>query len=383
MLRNEMSAKDQSQRRLTHKPILSSDELVALLEENVEDYALIVTDPDNRIINWSRGAEQVFGYKAEEVLGKDARIIFTPEDNSLLVPEQEFQSAKTYGRAADERWHIRKDGSRFWASGSLTALRDAEGKLRGTVKILRDTTERKRLEDALRAETETARTERNRAEHERERAESSVREIAHLNELLRRAMAEAHHRIKNSFQMLSALIEMQRENENTDAVLDFVKLSLHVRSLSAIHDLLTQDVKTGVEFNTVSAKDLFEKLIRLMQKTVQGRNIEAEVQEMTLPLQQATSLAPLISEMVVNSVKHGEGDISVALTRSDNIIRLEVNDQGPGFAKDFDLKRSGHTGVELIEMLVAHDLRGQVRFENRAEGGARVTATFPANADYA
>jgi PAS domain S-box-containing protein len=377
-----MSDKDQSHPRLSHKPILSSDELILLLEENVEDYALIVTDPDSQIINWSRGAEKVFGYAAGEVLGKDARLIFTPEDKSLYVPEQEFQTALANGRASDERWHIRKDATRFWASGSLTALRDAEGNLRGTVKILRDTTERKRLEDALRAETEAARLERNRAERERERAERSMSEIAHLNELLRRAMAEAHHRIKNSFQMLSALIEMQREIQENDAVLDFVKLSLHVRSLSAIHDLLTQDAKTSVEFNTVSAKDLFEKLIRLMQKTIQGRTINAEVQEITLSLQQATSLAPLISEMVVNSVKHGEGEISVALTRSDNNIRLEVKDQGPGFAEDFDLKRSAHTGVELIEMLVSHDLRGQVRFENRAEGGARITATFPAYADY-
>jgi len=373
-----MSATDHNHRRLTHKAVLSSDELIALLEENVEDYALIVTDPESRIINWSRGAEEVFGYPAGEVLGQDARLIFTQEDRSQRVPDQEFRAALEHGRAADERWHVRKDGSRFWASGSLTALRDAEGKLRGTVKILRDTTERKRLEDALRAETESARHERNRAESERERAERSMREIAHLNDLLRRAMAEAHHRIKNSFQMLSALIEMQRENPDTDGVLDFVKLALHVRSLSAIHDLLTQDAKAGVEFNTVSAKSLLEKLVRLMQKTVQGRNISVEVQEMALPLQQATSLAPLISEIVVNSIKHGGGDILVRLVRAGSNLRLEVNDQGPGFGEDFDIKNSAHTGVELIEMLVEHDLRGEVHFENREEGGARVTAIFPA-----
>jgi ribose transport system ATP-binding protein len=118
-----------------------------------------------------------------------------------------------------------------------------------------------------------------------------------------------------------------------------------------------------------------------MQRTVEGRTIHAEVQDIMLPLQQATSLAPLISEIVVNSIKHGRGDISVSLTQDEHTVQLEVNDQGPGFAKDFDLKASAQTGVELIEMLVTHDLRGEVRFENREQGGARVTATFPAMED--
>src|SRR5207302_4895568 len=131
---------------LSHKPLMSSDELVRLLEENVEDYAIAVMWTDGRIINWNRGAERIFGYTIEVVLGQEASLIFTPEDRDRGVPEQELTGAIEKGRAADDRYHLRKDGSRFWGSGTMTALREDDGRLRGFVKILRDMTERKQLE---------------------------------------------------------------------------------------------------------------------------------------------------------------------------------------------------------------------------------------------
>lgn len=350
---------------------MSSDELIVLIEENVQDYALIVTDTGGRIIN-CRGAEHIFGYLAAEVLGEDAALIFTPEDRQREIPEKEFETAAMKGRASDERRHIRKDGSTFWASGSLTALREPNGSLRGTVKIVRDLSDRKQLEDALRAETEMAR-------RERDRAEAAAREIAQLNELLRRAMAEAHHRIKNSFQMLSSLVDMQQGSRESDDVVDHSKLSMHIRSLSAIHDLLTEEVKTADEFDFVSGKSLLDKLVSLLRNTLAGRTLRARVDEITLPLKQATALAPLVSEMVANAAKHGRGDIWVTLARAGNAVRLEVRDQGPGFPDDFDPAGAAHTGLELIGTLVRYDLQGDISYDNAADGGALVAVTFPAS----
>jgi PAS domain S-box-containing protein len=373
-----MSDNAARQRRLTHTPFLSSDELITLLEENVKDYAIIFTDPENRIINWSRGAEHIFGFSVEEALGKDVALIYTPEDQAQGILEREYRKAAENGRAVNERYHVKKDGSLFWGSGILTALRGSDGCVRGAVKILRDLTVQKQMEESLRQQTETAQEERRRAEQERERAETSAREVAHLNMLLRRAMAEAHHRIKNSFQMLSALLEVQNENDaENDTRRDYKKFALHIQALSAIHDLLTEEVKTAGEFETLSARTLLERLLQLTQATLPDRTIQVEIEDLPLSLKQGTSLAPLVNEIITNAVKHGRGDIHVKFQRQNSAACLEICNQGAGFPADFDPQQAAHTGLELIETLTQHDLGGEVRYDNIAVGRARVTVIFP------
>src|SRR5207248_5039241 len=87
-------------------------------------------------------------------LGQPLAIFFTPEDRAKGIPEWELGEAKVHGRASDDRWHMRKDGSRFWCSGMLTGVRDDQGSLRGFVKVMRDLTERKQMEEQLRARAE-------------------------------------------------------------------------------------------------------------------------------------------------------------------------------------------------------------------------------------
>src|SRR5437868_4015155 len=125
-----------------------SEERFRLLVEGVKDYAIFMLDSNYRISSWNPGAERILGFREEEILGQSGFIIFTPEDVQSGAAQGELDKAKAEGRAEDERWHVRKDGSRFWASGVLTALRDERGGLRGLAKILRDITPRKQAEDA-------------------------------------------------------------------------------------------------------------------------------------------------------------------------------------------------------------------------------------------
>src|SRR5437867_1236212 len=122
---------------------MHAEERLRLIEENVRDYAIITLDTAGRIVHWNSGAERILGYTETEILGKSGALIFTPEQREQSIPEQEMQQAAEQGRTEDERWHVRKDGSRFWASGVLTGLRTEDGTLRGYVKILRDLTARK------------------------------------------------------------------------------------------------------------------------------------------------------------------------------------------------------------------------------------------------
>ena len=111
----------------------------AILEGSV-DFAIVGTDPDGRIVEWNVGAEHCFGWSAEEMLGQAADRFFTPEDRAADRPGTEMRLSLENGRAQDERWHLRKDGSRFRASGEMMPLRSESGEALGFVKIVRDRT---------------------------------------------------------------------------------------------------------------------------------------------------------------------------------------------------------------------------------------------------
>ena len=122
--------------------------------DSARDFAMVVTDCEGTITAWNSGAEHVMGWTAEEMRGQDASRFFTPEDRASGRIAAEMRIALRDGRAADERWHLRKGGKRFWASGEMMLLRDEGNAPIGFVKIMRDRTAEhlagKALEDAER-----------------------------------------------------------------------------------------------------------------------------------------------------------------------------------------------------------------------------------------
>jgi two-component system CheB/CheR fusion protein len=136
-------------RARTHDGRPTPEELMRLIVENAREYAIFSLDTNRKITTWNTGAERVLGYAEDEVLGLSADIIFTPEDRAADAPQAELRQALTEGRAGDDRFHRRKDGSLFWASGVMMAMRDDDGQTVGCVKILRDQTEVRRTQQAL------------------------------------------------------------------------------------------------------------------------------------------------------------------------------------------------------------------------------------------
>jgi PAS domain S-box-containing protein len=139
---------DITKRKQTENALLHSEERLRLLIESARDYAIYMLDTERRVISWSSGAQGIFGYTEAEIIGKSGDIVFLPEDRNQQVPEWEAETAEKEGRAENERWHLRKDGSRFWGSGLTQPLTDEEGNTIGFVKILRNLTDTKRLEEA-------------------------------------------------------------------------------------------------------------------------------------------------------------------------------------------------------------------------------------------
>ena len=141
-------------------------EMFRLLAENVKDYAIFIVDPHRHILSWSKGAERLLGFSEQEILGQRCDCFFTPEDVQRRSPEGAGRLAT--GRGEDDRWHLRKDGSRFWAAGVVTPLKDAGRALGGFAKIMRDRTEmRARCGIGLRTRTAPATADRSRPRSDR------------------------------------------------------------------------------------------------------------------------------------------------------------------------------------------------------------------------
>ncbi len=127
------------------KELRASEERFRLLVEGVEDYAILMLDPEGTVTSWNSGAERIKGYRAEEIIERHFSCFF-PEEDRREKPNEELRIAFQDGRFEDEGWRVRKDGSRFWADVVTTALYDQHGSIRGFAKIARDATERKRAQ---------------------------------------------------------------------------------------------------------------------------------------------------------------------------------------------------------------------------------------------
>ncbi len=145
---------DISGRRWNEQALRESEERFRLIVENARDYAIFTTDREGLITDWHKGAEAVYGWSRQEVLGRPLEITFTPEDNIEGQARKEMELASWQGSAPNVRWHMRKDGSRVFIDGIETALHDEHGGVRGYLKIGQDVTERRRAEQALAASEE-------------------------------------------------------------------------------------------------------------------------------------------------------------------------------------------------------------------------------------
>jgi PAS domain S-box-containing protein len=138
--------RDLTERRAQEESVRQSEERFRLLLEGVEDYAIIMLDPEGRVSSWNSGAQRIMGYLASEILGHSFERFFTTEDRTEGDPGEELKRALLNRRSDSQGWRLRKDGTRFWADIVVTSLYDSEGRLYGFAKVVRDLSERKRME---------------------------------------------------------------------------------------------------------------------------------------------------------------------------------------------------------------------------------------------
>jgi PAS domain S-box-containing protein len=161
------------------------EDLLDLLIEQVADYAIYVVDRAGNIASWNLGAQRIKGYTPDEIIGRPYELFFTEQDRLARKPAEILAAARQHGRYREEGWRVRKDGSRFWASIVMTALRDDSGEVQGFAKITRDLTEQRNAEEeARRAGEERA------ARRQAELDEREVRRSRDQLDLILRSIAE-------------------------------------------------------------------------------------------------------------------------------------------------------------------------------------------------
>jgi PAS domain S-box-containing protein len=393
--------RDLTERKQMENALRESEERQRLLIEDVKEYAIFMTDPQGNVVTWNTGAERLLGYSEAEILGRSGKIIFTPEDRETGAADREFQTAMRVGQAMDERWHLRKDGSRFWASGVLTALRDETGQLRGFSKVMRDNTERRRWEEELRAsrdELEVRVGERTAAlagAVEALRAEVQEREQAEVarQELMRRLVAaqeEERRRIAlelhdQTGQNLTALILGLTNLMNS---FPSPEVGERVRKLSELAKEIGQEVHhLAWDLRPISLDQLGLKtgLVNYVEDWSERSGISAEVQGVGtqpdgLPPLLLTTLFRIVQEALTNILKHSQAtQVGVIIEFSQRSATVIVEDNGIGFDVEALMnsagveRRLGLVGMRERMTLIGGDLA----IESTAGSGTTVFARVP------
>ena len=145
----------QNKRQRAEDRLYRSDQWLRMLIDSAEDYAIFAVNPEGKIATWNTGAQKLFGYTEEEILGEDFAVIFTPEDRAQGVPQEEIERAQREGYSPDERWHLRKDGTRLFVSGAVRPLQDNRREVHGFLKVAHDVTGQKQVkQEAQRSHAE-------------------------------------------------------------------------------------------------------------------------------------------------------------------------------------------------------------------------------------
>jgi two-component system, chemotaxis family, CheB/CheR fusion protein len=336
-------------------------------------------DVHRRITTWSTGAERVFGYVENEVIGRLADLIFTDEDCAAHVPEQEIETAARTGEAADDRYHVRKSGTRFWANGVLTALYDGDGNLRGYAKVLRDNTERKEASERLEQMNETL-EQRVRERTAQVRALASKLTMAEQEER-RRVSQILHDNLQQhlyGLQMKLTMIERDAASGDRQILRRRADAASH-----SIRDAIRTTRQLAVDLSPPVLKDegLSAAVRWLVTLMADVHRLEVELQaddELRIANEDMRVLLfQTVRELLFNVVRHSGTDRArVTLRRDGDCAWINVADRGEGF--DAALAERQQASVGLYTLRERLELfGGNVTIDSAPGKGTSVTVTVP------
>ncbi len=357
-----------------------SEENYRLLVENAQEYAIFMLTTEGCIERWNNGAERIFGYREEEAIGLSGAVIFTEDDRTAGVPEMEMLFATHNGQANDDRWQLRRDGSRFWASGVMEALRHPDGQLRGFVKVLRDNTEQKRTEeawcqlyDSLEAQVE----ERTRQVRQlvSQLTLSEQAERRRISEILHEDLQQRLHSFRYQLTLLRHELGL---GNSEDARQRMAAMEAELKDTIGLTRNLSIELSPPA-LEGEGLKEAFQWLSSQMQEQ-HGLRIHLQAADV-LPVLSAdlrVLLFRIVREVLFNVVKHaGVKEATVVLSYADAQVRIEIIDQGQGFDAAAVLAQPDRSDGLWRSQRRLELIGGQMQIDSTPETGTRVMLTCP------
>lgn len=314
------------------------DERLGLILESAHDYAILLTDPQDIVTDWLAGSETIFGWKAHEIVGQPASVLFTDEDRAAGVPKQETALACHSGVAPNVRWHQRKDASRVFIDGQTVALRAGDGTVRGYMKIGQDTTERRRDQDRQAV-----------------------------------LLAELQHRVRNVLAMVRSVVAKGGGASTEDYRTHMIG---RINAMARTQALLTRGVGVGVDLEEMVRDEITSQATDEQRVVISGPKV-------ALAPKAAEVLTLAIHELATNGLKYGalgqeagRVDVSWSIdpTGDGPWLRLTWRESGVRLAA-IAPQRTGF-GTELIVNRVPYELRGRGAMDLQP-GGLCCTIEFP------
>jgi len=352
-----------------------AETLVALLLEQSEDYAFFLTAPDGTVTHWYRGAEHIFGYNAQEMVGQSTKRLFNEEDLARGAADHEMELALAATRAEDDRWHVRKDGSRFWGSGVLFALRDRAGRHVGYAKLVRNRTDVKTHTEAL---------------------ENQVKALSATQERTRAFLGTLAHEMRNPLAPLANAAQILRAEISPRTREEALRMiERQVDLLGRLVDDLMDTTRIGVgkvslKLEVLDLTEVFHAAADAARPLAEARAQEFQVLPIAgaVPVRvDAQRMQQVLANLLNNAVKYTpeRGKILFNMTTEGGDAIVRVEDTGIGMSADilprvFDLftqeesstayARGGlGLGLPLVRQLVElHGGTVQARSDGRGKG---------------
>lgn len=312
-------------KKLKSKYLLTA-QFYSQIIDSLQDYSIFTLDKKFAINSWSSGSTKIFGYETEDVIGEPFDLIFTEEDLKNGIPKKEIERALKEGRATDNRWHIKKDKSLFYAYGLVFPLIGLDGEMLGYVKILRDLTDRKQSEDAIK---------------------KYVRELEELNTHKESVLAILSHDLRSPLSSIIGTAKYLKENFHKMKP-DVVQEMLDLLYKSSTDELDMLDylvewarIKYASEVFSPTKINLTEYIDKVFETlnesaSINTINLHHEIQENTSVFADGKMLISIIQNIVSNAIKHTKkgGAISVSAKTKDDKIIIRVKDTGIGMSKE-------------------------------------------------
>ena len=298
-------------------------QLLIFLQKN-KDYAVICMDAFGNVTDWLGAAREVFGYAAGEIRGKNLAAIFTPEDQARKLDVYELNVAAAEGRSEDDRWHVRNDGSRIWASGTVTALRDEHGKLTGYIKVAQDRTDFKTQLEYL------------------DRQNATLANFRERNETFNKTLG---HELRNPLSALTNATQIiRRTTPDKQVDLALRVIDRQVAALTRLADDLVdvtrmETGKVALDLQLVDLRRILVDAADGVQQAAQARQLTLQVlmPETALPVQlDEARFLRLVLNLLNNAIKYTlpGGFIWLKATQEGEEIVLRVEDTGIGIAPE-------------------------------------------------